>query len=63
MNLPMHEAHCQRFLCICPDCDEQVPKDHLEEHQQEQHAPVSNMFNFKRYFLCLLLYAIIFFLC
>ncbi|XP_060754179.1 XIAP-associated factor 1 [Neoarius graeffei] len=40
MNLPMHEAHCQRFLCICPDCDEQVPKDHLEEHQQEQHAPV-----------------------
>lgn len=43
MNLPMHEAHCQRFLCLCPDCEEQVPKDQLEEHQQEQHAPVTNI--------------------
>ncbi|KAB5550631.1 hypothetical protein PHYPO_G00056000 [Pangasianodon hypophthalmus] len=39
-NLPMHEAHCQRFLCLCPDCDEPVPKDQLEEHRQEQHTPV-----------------------
>ncbi|XP_027006595.2 XIAP-associated factor 1 isoform X2 [Tachysurus fulvidraco] len=37
-NLPMHEAHCQRFLCLCPDCKEQVPKDLLEEHRQEQHT-------------------------
>ncbi|KAG7321622.1 hypothetical protein KOW79_014480 [Hemibagrus wyckioides] len=37
-NLPMHEAHCQRFLCLCPDCEEQVPKDQLEEHRQEQHT-------------------------
>ncbi|KAK3561040.1 hypothetical protein QTP86_026398 [Hemibagrus guttatus] len=23
-NLAMHEAHCQRFLCLCPDCKEQI---------------------------------------
>ncbi|XP_017346509.1 XIAP-associated factor 1 [Ictalurus punctatus] len=39
-NLPMHEAHCQRFLCLCPDCEEPVPKDQLEEHREEQHTPV-----------------------
>ncbi|KAM9469422.1 XIAP-associated factor 1 [Clarias gariepinus] len=39
-NLPMHEAHCQRFLCLCPKCDEQVPKDQLEEHQTEQHTEI-----------------------
>ncbi|XP_053502842.1 XIAP-associated factor 1 isoform X2 [Ictalurus furcatus] len=39
-NLPMHEAHCQRFLCLCPDCEELMPKDQLEEHREEQHTPV-----------------------
>ncbi|TSK49660.1 XIAP-associated factor 1 [Bagarius yarrelli] len=34
----MHEAHCKRFLCLCPDCKEQVPKDQLEEHRQEAHT-------------------------
>ncbi|XP_062872765.1 XIAP-associated factor 1 [Trichomycterus rosablanca] len=40
VNFPMHEAHCQRFLCLCPDCDEQVPKEQLEEHRLEQHTLV-----------------------
>ncbi|KAF4086414.1 hypothetical protein AMELA_G00105970 [Ameiurus melas] len=39
-NLPMHEVHCQRFLCLCPDCEEPVHKDQLEEHREEQHTPV-----------------------
>uniref|UniRef100_W5JXN4 XIAP associated factor 1 n=1 Tax=Astyanax mexicanus TaxID=7994 RepID=W5JXN4_ASTMX len=40
VNLPVHEAHCQRFLCLCSDCDELVPKDQLEEHRVEQHTVV-----------------------
>ncbi|KAI5099381.1 XIAP-associated factor 1 [Silurus meridionalis] len=39
-NLPVHEAHCQRFLCLCPDCDDQVPKDQLEEHRKERHTVI-----------------------
>ncbi|XP_072547641.1 XIAP-associated factor 1 [Salminus brasiliensis] len=40
VNLPMHEVHCQRFLCLCPDCNEAVPKDQLNEHKVEQHTVV-----------------------
>ncbi|XP_052472682.1 XIAP-associated factor 1 isoform X2 [Carassius gibelio] len=39
-NYDLHEPHCKRFLCICPDCDETVPRDQLEEHKTEQHAEV-----------------------
>uniref|UniRef100_A0A4W4H328 TRAF-type domain-containing protein n=1 Tax=Electrophorus electricus TaxID=8005 RepID=A0A4W4H328_ELEEL len=39
-NLAMHEAHCQRFLCVCPDCDESVAKDQLDDHRVEQHTLV-----------------------
>ncbi|XP_076833255.1 XIAP-associated factor 1 [Brachyhypopomus gauderio] len=39
-NLAMHEAHCQRFLCVCPVCDDLVPKEQLEEHRVEIHTTV-----------------------
>ncbi|XP_016334970.1 XIAP-associated factor 1-like [Sinocyclocheilus anshuiensis] len=39
-NYDLHEPHCKRFLCICPDCDETVPRDQLEEHKTEQHTEV-----------------------
>uniref|UniRef100_A0AAR2K0C5 TRAF-type domain-containing protein n=2 Tax=Pygocentrus nattereri TaxID=42514 RepID=A0AAR2K0C5_PYGNA len=40
VNFSMHEAHCKRFLCLCPDCDDSVPKEQLEEHRKEQHTVV-----------------------
>ncbi|XP_026137727.1 XIAP-associated factor 1-like [Carassius auratus] len=39
-NYDLHEPHCKRFLCICPDCDETVPRDLLEQHNTEQHTEV-----------------------
>ncbi|KAK2880928.1 hypothetical protein QQF64_008740 [Cirrhinus molitorella] len=39
-NYELHKPHCERFLCICPDCDETVPRDQLEEHKAEQHTEV-----------------------
>ncbi|XP_036420691.1 XIAP-associated factor 1 isoform X2 [Colossoma macropomum] len=40
VNYSMHEAHCKRFLCLCPDCGDSVPKEQLEEHREEQHTVV-----------------------
>ncbi|XP_056612299.1 XIAP-associated factor 1 [Triplophysa dalaica] len=39
-NFDVHEPHCQRFLCLCPDCDETIPRDQLEDHKAEEHAEV-----------------------
>nr|XP_046172347.1 XIAP-associated factor 1-like [Oncorhynchus gorbuscha] len=39
-NFALHEAHCQRFLYLCPDCDEPVPRELLEQHHQNQHSQV-----------------------
>ncbi|KAI2656327.1 XIAP-associated factor 1 [Labeo rohita] len=39
-NYDLHKPHCERFLCTCPDCDETVPRDQLEEHKTEQHTEV-----------------------
>ncbi|KAE8295625.1 XIAP-associated factor 1 BIRC4-binding protein [Larimichthys crocea] len=39
-NFALHETHCRRFLCVCPDCDEAVPKDQLDQHREEQHTQV-----------------------
>ncbi|XP_035627471.2 XIAP-associated factor 1-like isoform X2 [Oncorhynchus keta] len=39
-NFALHESHCQRFLCLCPDCDEPVPRELLEQHHQNQHSQV-----------------------
>uniref|UniRef100_A0A3Q3KNZ7 TRAF-type domain-containing protein n=1 Tax=Monopterus albus TaxID=43700 RepID=A0A3Q3KNZ7_MONAL len=40
VNFALHETHCSRFLCLCPDCDEAVPKEQLEKHREEQHTQV-----------------------
>ncbi|KAM9733321.1 XIAP-associated factor 1 [Menidia menidia] len=39
-NFALHESHCRRFLCVCPDCDEAVPKEQLSQHREEQHSQV-----------------------
>ncbi|XP_019950527.2 XIAP-associated factor 1 [Paralichthys olivaceus] len=37
-NFALHETHCRRFLCLCPDCGETVPKEQLEQHREEEHT-------------------------
>ncbi|XP_041796853.1 XIAP-associated factor 1-like [Chelmon rostratus] len=39
-NFTLHETHCSRFLCLCPDCEEAVPRQQLQQHREEQHAQV-----------------------
>ncbi|XP_051521450.1 TRAF-type zinc finger domain-containing protein 1-like [Myxocyprinus asiaticus] len=39
-NFDLHEPHCKRFLCLCPDCDESVPWEQLEEHKAQEHVQV-----------------------
>ncbi|XP_068441529.1 XIAP-associated factor 1 [Clinocottus analis] len=39
-NFSLHETHCRRFLCLCPDCDEPVPREQLDQHREEQHTEV-----------------------
>ncbi|CAJ1066108.1 XIAP-associated factor 1-like protein [Xyrichtys novacula] len=39
-NFALHESHCRRFLCVCPDCDETVPREQLDQHREEQHTKV-----------------------
>uniref|UniRef100_A0A668A5H7 XIAP associated factor 1 n=1 Tax=Myripristis murdjan TaxID=586833 RepID=A0A668A5H7_9TELE len=37
-NFALHESHCRRFLCLCPDCEEPVPKEQLDQHRLDQHT-------------------------
>ncbi|KAM9318352.1 XIAP-associated factor 1 [Pholidichthys leucotaenia] len=39
-NFALHESHCQRFLHLCPECEENVPKDQLQQHMKDQHTLV-----------------------
>lgn len=36
----LHETHCQRHMTVCEECEEVVPKQRLEEHKTEFHAPI-----------------------
>ncbi|XP_029373315.1 XIAP-associated factor 1 isoform X2 [Echeneis naucrates] len=40
VNFTLHETHCSRFLCICPDCDEAIPREQMNQHKEEQHTQV-----------------------
>ncbi|KAM3615447.1 uncharacterized protein V6R79_002488 [Siganus canaliculatus] len=39
-NFALHETHCSRFLCLCPDCGETVPTEQLEQHREEEHTEI-----------------------
>ncbi|XP_029301562.1 XIAP-associated factor 1 [Cottoperca gobio] len=39
-NFALHETHCSRFLCLCPDCGESVPREQLDQHREEEHTLV-----------------------
>ncbi|XP_042636437.1 XIAP-associated factor 1 [Orycteropus afer afer] len=36
----LHEVHCVRFLAICPECKEPIPKKEMEEHFENMHKEV-----------------------
>ncbi|NWS66918.1 XAF1 factor, partial [Crotophaga sulcirostris] len=39
-NFSLHEAHCSRFLTLCPECDEPVAHKDMKDHQIEAHKQV-----------------------
>ncbi|XP_053130622.1 XIAP-associated factor 1 isoform X6 [Hemicordylus capensis] len=39
-NLSLHEAHCLRFLKVCPDCNEPVALKDMKEHFEKAHEQV-----------------------
>ncbi|NWS11469.1 XAF1 factor, partial [Pachyramphus minor] len=39
-NFSLHEAHCMRFLTLCPECDETVAQKDMEDHQTEAHKQI-----------------------
>ncbi|XP_009467289.1 PREDICTED: XIAP-associated factor 1 [Nipponia nippon] len=39
-NFSLHEAHCLRFLTLCPECDEPVVQKDMKDHQTEAHKQV-----------------------
>ncbi|XP_068010980.1 XIAP-associated factor 1 isoform X1 [Melanerpes formicivorus] len=40
-NFSLHEAHCLRFLALCPECDEPVAYKDMADHQAEAHKQVT----------------------
>ncbi|KFV59805.1 XIAP-associated factor 1, partial [Gavia stellata] len=40
VNFSLHEAHCLRFLTLCPECDETVAQKDMKDHQTEAHKQV-----------------------
>ncbi|PNJ13147.1 XAF1 isoform 4 [Pongo abelii] len=36
-HFTLHEAYCLRFLVLCPECEEPVPKETMEEHCKVEH--------------------------
>ncbi|NXW42013.1 XAF1 factor, partial [Nyctiprogne leucopyga] len=39
-NFSLHEAHCLRFLTLCPECDEPVAQKDMKDHLREAHKQV-----------------------
>ncbi|NXI66500.1 XAF1 factor, partial [Anseranas semipalmata] len=39
-NFSLHEAHCLRFLTLCPECDKPVARKDMKDHQTEAHKQV-----------------------
>ncbi|XP_051036054.1 XIAP-associated factor 1 [Phodopus roborovskii] len=37
VHFALHEAYCLRFLVICPECEEPIPKSKMKEHTQAEH--------------------------
>ncbi|XP_039202115.1 XIAP-associated factor 1 isoform X2 [Crotalus tigris] len=40
VNFSLHEAHCMRFLALCPKCEELVASKDMKEHYAKAHQKV-----------------------
>ncbi|XP_015743940.2 XIAP-associated factor 1 [Python bivittatus] len=40
VNFSLHEAHCMRFLAVCPKCEELVASKEMKEHLASAHQQV-----------------------
>ncbi|XP_026527424.1 XIAP-associated factor 1 isoform X1 [Notechis scutatus] len=40
VNFSLHEAHCMRFLAVCPECEEPVASKDMKEHLAKAHQQV-----------------------
>uniref|UniRef100_A0A670YSG2 Uncharacterized protein n=1 Tax=Pseudonaja textilis TaxID=8673 RepID=A0A670YSG2_PSETE len=45
-NFSLHEAHCMRFLAVCPECEEPVASKDMKEHLAKAHQQVRRVFCF-----------------
>lgn len=36
-HFTLHEAHCLRFLVLCPECEEPIPESQMKEHYENKH--------------------------
>ncbi|CAH6785984.1 Xaf1 [Phodopus roborovskii] len=47
VHFALHEAYCLRFLVICPECEEPIPKSKMKEHTQAEHQQGREMYLLK----------------
>lgn len=41
LHFMLHEAHCLRFIVLCPECEEPIPESKMKEHMEVVHQQVS----------------------
>uniref|UniRef100_F6ZMN8 XIAP associated factor 1 n=1 Tax=Mus musculus TaxID=10090 RepID=F6ZMN8_MOUSE len=37
LHFMLHEAHCLRFIVLCPECEEPIPESKMKEHMEVVH--------------------------
>lgn len=37
VHFTLHEAHCLRFVVLCPECEEPIPESKMKEHMEAMH--------------------------
>uniref|UniRef100_A0A8C2MM75 XIAP-associated factor 1 n=1 Tax=Cricetulus griseus TaxID=10029 RepID=A0A8C2MM75_CRIGR len=47
VHFTLHEAHCLRFLVLCPECEEPIPKSKMKEHAETVHQQGREMYLLK----------------
>lgn len=43
VHFALHEAHCLRFLVLCPECEEPIPKSKMKEHAEAVHQQTKDI--------------------
>ncbi|XP_028744553.1 XIAP-associated factor 1 isoform X2 [Peromyscus leucopus] len=43
VHFALHEAHCLRFLVLCPECEEPIPKSKMKKHAEAVHQQTKDI--------------------